>query len=124
MIVKPLDHVGHQSLSVSWNDKERFSLTRDPTNLASLLLQERFPRLANPGPALEVILARFFPDLLIPASRPIGRRGACVPEDARSSTHAIHDWYDWQSALEDAAVLIDQLIPEWCHPKWMAKKVR
>jgi len=75
MIVKPLDHVGHQSLSVSWNDEERFSLTRDPTNLASLLLQERFPRLANPGPALEVILARFFPNLLIPASRPIGRRG-------------------------------------------------
>jgi hypothetical protein len=70
MVAKPLDHVGHQSLSVSWNDKERFSLTRDPTNLASLLLQERFPRLANPGPALEVILARFFPNLLIPAQPP------------------------------------------------------
>jgi len=38
--VKAFGLVGHQSLRVSWNDQERFSLTQDPTNLASLLLQE------------------------------------------------------------------------------------
>jgi porin len=70
LTVKPFGLVGHQSLSVAWNDKDRFSLTQDPTNLASLLLQERFPRLANPGPALREILARFFPNLLIPAQPP------------------------------------------------------
>jgi hypothetical protein len=34
------------------------------------------------------------------------------------------DWYDWQEALEAADVIVDQLIPEWCYPKWQAKKTR
>jgi porin len=87
--VKPFGLVGHQSLSVSWNDQERFSLTQDPTNLASLLLQERFPRLANPGPVLREILARFFPNLLIPAQ----------PPNHKSSSWAMSygfDQYFWQ----------------------------
>lgn len=32
------------------------------------------------------------------------------------------DWYDWQAELEAADVYVEQLIPEWCHPKWLAKK--
>jgi len=70
--VKPFGLVGHQSISFTWNDKERFSLTQDPTNLAVLLLQDRFPRLANPGPVLEGVLAQTFPALLVPA-RPANR---------------------------------------------------
>jgi porin len=70
--VKPFGLTGHQSVSFTWNNKERFSLSQDPTNLATLLLQERFPRLASPGPVLEDILARAFPALLVPA-RPANR---------------------------------------------------
>lgn len=32
------------------------------------------------------------------------------------------DWYDWQVDLEAADVYVEQLIPEWCHPKWLAKR--
>jgi porin len=91
LTVKPFGLVGHQSLSLSWNDKERFSLTQDPSNLASLLLQERFPRLANPGPALREILARFFPNLLIPTQ----------PPNHQSSSWSVSyafDQYFWQPA--------------------------
>ena len=70
LTVKPFGLVGHQSLGFSWNNEERFSLTQDPTNLAALLLQDRFPRLANPGPVLEGVLAQFFPALLVPARPP------------------------------------------------------
>jgi porin len=89
LTVKPFGLVGHQSLSVEWNDNERFSLTQDPTNLASLLLEARFPRLANPGPVLRQILARFFPNLLIPAQ----------PPNHKSSSWAMSyafDQYFWQ----------------------------
>jgi hypothetical protein len=48
-----------------------------------------------------------------------GRTGGCTLVNSCDT-----DWYDWQSALEDADVFVDQLIPEWCHPKWMAKKAR
>jgi porin len=70
LTVKPFGLLGHQSLGVMWNDKRRFSLNQDPTNLATLLLQERFPRLANPGPVLEQILAARFPALLVSARPP------------------------------------------------------
>ena len=70
LTVKPFGLVGHQSVSFSWNDMQRFSLNQDPTNLAALLLQTRFPRLANPGPVLEAILAERFPNLLVPAQPP------------------------------------------------------
>jgi porin len=89
LTVKPFDLLGHQSLSVSWNDKQRFSLTQDPTNLATLLLQTRFPRLANPGPVLEGILAERFPNLLVPAQ----------PANRSSSSWAMSyafDQYLWQ----------------------------
>jgi porin len=89
LTVKPYGLLGHQTLGFEWNNKNRLSLTQDPTNLAALLLQERFPRLANPGPALEGILARFFPNLLVPAQ----------PPNRSSSSWAIDytfDQYLWQ----------------------------
>jgi porin len=52
LTITPFGLVGHQSLGLSWNNKQRFSLTQAPTNLAVLLLQNQFPRLANPGPVL------------------------------------------------------------------------
>ena len=58
LTVKPWGLVGHQSLSVEWNDKRRFSLNQDPTNLATLLLQSQFPRLGNPGTELRVCSLR------------------------------------------------------------------
>ena len=76
-------------MSFTWNNKERFSLSQDPTNLATLLLQERFPRLASPGPVLEDILARTFPALLVPAQ----------PANRTSSSWAFayaFDQYFWQ----------------------------
>jgi porin len=89
LTVKPFGLVGHQSIGVSWNNEQRFSLTQDPTNLATLLLQERFPRLANPGPTLEGILAQSFPNLLVPA-RPANRSSS-----SWAVTYAF-DQYLWQ----------------------------
>jgi hypothetical protein len=48
-----------------------------------------------------------------------GRAGGCTLVNSCDT-----DWYDWQAALENADVFVDQLIPEWCHPKWLAKKAR
>jgi porin len=89
LTIKPFGLVGHQSLGLSWNNKRRFSLIQDPTNLALLLLQNQFPRLANPGPVLTGILERFFPALLVPA----------VPANRQSSSWAVSfsfDQYFWQ----------------------------
>jgi porin len=87
--IKPFGLVGHQSAGFMWNDRQRFSLTQDPTNIAALLLQSRFPRLANPGPVLEGILARYFPGLLVPAK----------PANRSASSWAFSysfDQYFWQ----------------------------
>jgi porin len=89
LTVKPFDLVGHQRIGFSWSDKERFSLTQDPSNIALLLLNERFPRLANPGPVLTDILGHFFPALLAPAR----------PANRSSSSWSINysfDQYFWQ----------------------------
>jgi hypothetical protein len=45
-----------------------------------------------------------------------GRAGGCTLVNSCDT-----DWYDWQAELEAADVFVDQLIPEWCHPKWSAK---
>jgi porin len=66
LTVKPFGLVGHQSLGFTWNNKERFSLDQDPSNITRLLLTQQFPRLANPGPVLTQILANSFPNLLVP----------------------------------------------------------
>jgi porin len=65
--VKPLGLPGHQNLTLEWSSKDRTSLIQDPTNLARLLLTERFPRLGNPGPILAEIIEAHAPELLVPA---------------------------------------------------------
>jgi len=64
--IKPFGLVGHQLLGFVWSNKESLSLQQDPENLARMLLEKRFPRLADPGPILRKILERFFPALLVP----------------------------------------------------------
>jgi len=70
--ITPFGLVGHQLLGGVWSNKERLSLEQDPSNLARLLLTKQSSRLADPGPGLERILARFFPSLLVP-TQPINR---------------------------------------------------
>jgi len=65
--VKPMGLAGHQNLTLAWSNKDRTSLIQDPSNIARLLLTERFPRLGNPGPALVEILENHAPGLLTPA---------------------------------------------------------
>jgi porin len=87
--IKPFGLVGHQSIGGVWSDKTRFSLEQDPDNIARSLLQERYPILGNPGPILERIIQKFFPQLLIPAH----------PLNQKQSTWAItysFDQYLWQ----------------------------
>ena len=68
--IKPFGLVGHQLVGFMWSNKEHLSLEQDPSNLARLLLTERFPRLGNPGRVLTRILERFFPELLVPVQPP------------------------------------------------------
>jgi porin len=75
LTVKPFGLIGHQSLGFRWNNEDRFSLDQDPSNIAHLLLNERFPLLANPGPVLTQILANSFPNLLVP-TQPVNRTGS------------------------------------------------
>jgi porin len=89
--IRPFGLVGHQNIGFSWSNQERFSLEQDPSNLALLLLQDRFPRLENPGPILEQILARFFPGLTVPTV-PANREGS-----SWSVSYAF-DQYLWQPA--------------------------
>jgi len=89
--VKPFDRVGHQGVQVMWSNKERFSLTQDPSNIAKIALFNQFPRLADPGPILERILERFFPQLLVPVQ----------PANRKNDTWAVFynfDQYLWQPA--------------------------
>lgn len=65
--VKPFERPGHQNLAFAWSNKDRTSLVQDPSNIARLLLTERFPLLGNPGPILVEILERYAPGLLVPA---------------------------------------------------------
>jgi porin len=75
LTVKPFGLVGHQSLRFTWKNTERFSLDQDPSNIARVLLNERFPRLANPGPVLTQILANSFPGLPVP-TQPANRKNS------------------------------------------------
>jgi porin len=70
--IKPFGLVGHQLVGFGWSNKERLSLEQDPSNLARLFVASQFPRLADPGPVLLRILARFFPALLVP-TQPVNR---------------------------------------------------
>lgn len=87
--IEPFGLVGHQSLGGVWSDKSRFSLNQDPANLGRALLNERYPFLGNPGPILERILNRFFPELLVPVQ----------PANRKDSTWTVtygFDQYLWQ----------------------------
>jgi porin len=66
LTVKPFGLVGHQGLGFTWNNQDQFSLDQNPSNIAQVLLNQRFPLLANPGPVLTQILASRFPNLLVP----------------------------------------------------------
>jgi porin len=88
LTIKPWGLVGHQNVSVLWSSQDRFSLEQNPTNIARLLLQSQYPRLGDPGPILEQILERFFPNL-----------GPPVPPNHESSSWAVgyaFDQYLWQ----------------------------
>jgi porin len=87
--IKPFGLVGHQNVGFSWSNQERFSLEQDPSNLALILLQNRFPRLENPGPILDAILSRFFPGLIAPTT-PANR------ESSSWSVSYAFDQYLWQ----------------------------
>lgn len=87
--IKPFGLVGHQSVTGVWSNKTRLSLDQDPSNIGRMLLTERYPRLGDPGPILERILARFFPELLVPVQ----------PAKHKDNTWAVSygfDQYLWQ----------------------------
>jgi len=87
--ITPFGLVGHQQLGGMWSNKTRLNLSQDPSNISRMLLTERFPGLANPGPLLERFLERFFPQLLAPVQ----------PARKVDSTWAIYygfDQYLWQ----------------------------
>jgi porin len=54
--VQPGGLPGHQNLTLAWSNKDRTSLIQDPSNIASILLTQRFPLLGDPGPILSEIL--------------------------------------------------------------------
>jgi len=76
LTIRPFGLVGHQSVSFLWSSQNRFSLEQDPSNLAHVLLLNQYPRLNNPGPLLEQILARYFPGLTVPPAPPIRKKAA------------------------------------------------
>ena len=89
--INPFGLVGHQQLGGMWSNKTRLNLSQDPSNISRMLLTERFPGLANPGPLLERFLERFFPQLLTPVQ----------PARKVDSTWAIYygfDQYLWRPA--------------------------
>ena len=86
--IKPFGLVGHQDLGFYWADKTRLSVNQDPTNIAKLLVADRFPRLQDPGPLLRELIERFRPDLLTPVQ----------PAQTEGSTWAVYynfDQYLW-----------------------------
>jgi porin len=59
-------HPGHQTVLLAYSDKVRVSFVQDPSNLARLLLTEKFPLLGDPGPILREIIEAKAPELLVP----------------------------------------------------------
>jgi porin len=86
--IKPFGLVGHQLVGFGWSNKERASLDQDPSNIVRGLLFSRFPRLEDPGPILQRIVERFFPNLLTPVQ----------PLNLKSDTWSVYynfDQYLW-----------------------------
>lgn len=65
MKIRPFGLLGHQNLTLMWSDKEHLSLDQDPANIGRLLLREKYPALANPGPRLIEFLGKHAPALLV-----------------------------------------------------------
>jgi len=84
LAIRPYGLLGHQIVGVSWNDKKRYSLEQDPSNIFKMLLFSNFPRLANPGPELTAILEQCCPQLLTPV----------VPANTKSSSWAFSYSFD------------------------------
>lgn len=74
LTIEPFALLGHQRVGGMWSNKSRISLIQDPTNIARLLLEERFPGLGDSGRILLRILERLFPELLVPV-QPANREG-------------------------------------------------
>jgi len=89
--IKPFGLVGHHTVAGMWSDKTRLSIEQDPSNIARLALEAKFPRLADPGPILRRILERFFPGLLVP-TQPL------KTEDTAWAVTYGFDQYFWQPA--------------------------
>jgi porin len=90
--IRPFGLTGHQLLGATWSNKERLSLLQDPTNIARLLLQSRFPRLQDPGPILLRILQLFFPGGVPGPVKPLNR------EQDTWSVYYNFDQYLWSPA--------------------------
>ena len=86
--IEPFGLVGHQLVGFVWSNKRRISLVQDPSNLARLLLRNRFPRLGDPGPILEKFIERFFPGLLVP-TQPLNH------DDSTWTVYYNFDQYLW-----------------------------
>jgi len=91
LTIKPFGLLGHQGIGGMWSNKSRLSLNQDPSNIALLLSQERFPRLEDPGPLLTRFLQRFRPDLLTPTQPP-------NREDTTWFVYYSFDQYFWHPA--------------------------
>jgi porin len=89
--IKPFGLSGSQNLQGVWSNKDRISLVQDPSNIARLLLRERFPRLGDPGPILREILERKAPGLLVP-TQPLNQ------EDRTWAIAYGFEQYLWQPA--------------------------
>lgn len=89
--VKPWGLPGHQNLAIAWSDKDRTSLIQDPSNIAGILLTQRFPRLGNPGPILSEILD----------AHPVPAKIPPAPVNKESETWAVvysFEQFVWQPA--------------------------
>ena len=64
--IEPFGLAGQQRVLGMWSNEDRVSLIQDPSNIARLLLDERFPLLGNPGRILRRILEVHAPGLLVP----------------------------------------------------------
>jgi porin len=68
------------------------SLDQDPANLARSFLTAKFPRLEDPGPLLQRMVARFFRGLLVPTQ----------------TLNRVHDSWDVEQYTSEYSVAISQ----------------
>ena len=93
LTIKPFGLVGHQSVTGVYSNKDRPSLIQDPSNLARLLMTEKFPRLGNSGPMLLQIIEQVYPNLLKPV-KPLNR------ENTSWAIIYGFDQYLWQTSSD------------------------